>query len=589
MATNYKRVNLDGKSITETRIASEDLRPGTFVFINDDDEFQQADTPTGRLYVVNAAHDQGLGIDDVIPEGESVTADYVEESREFSVLAVPGTYRKDDPIAVNINGRAEIGSGNIVGYSQDTVVLTGEKFLRIRSLSVGLGSGGSGGLTPEQESKLNGIQPEATKNQSDAYLLDRANHTGSQPISTVTGLSSALDSKVDKVAGKGLSDTNYTQAEKDKLAGLESSRFKGQYVSLAALQAAHPTAGAGDYANVDEGVGFDVQRYVWDTSDNAWVKQLGVSSQLTAAQIKQEYESNPDTNVFTDSEKQKLDSVEQGAQVNTVDSVNGRTGEVTGLVEDTDPRLSDSREWSQPTVTEIQATSGAGTTRLAWTVQRVWQAIAAWWLGVTSTLGRTLVGRTTAAEMREDLGLGSAATHDVTTSATDTTAGRLLKFDDFGIGSFGIVNLTYGEEVAVWEKIAQLRGAQASEGAEISFTVYGAGNFGQLGRETLHCNAAQRGDNGIKLDVYSISNGGLGASITVGYVQVGTYDFDIYLRREPYNPCTVIGSNSALNGTFLQNPTSTTTEPAGIIYATKEEIYHTGNTIVDTNGFIKEA
>lgn len=176
------------------------------------------------------------------------------------------------------------------------------------------GSGGEGGgLSPAQETKLNNIQDEATKNLPDATLLARENHTGTQGMATVEGLDAALDTKVDKVAGKGLSDTSYTQAEKDKLAGLESSRFKGQYASLAALQAAHPTAAAGDYASVDEGVGHDVVRYVWDTSDAAWIQQLGSSSQLTGAQIKQEYEAQPDTNAFSDAEKQKLSTVAENA------------------------------------------------------------------------------------------------------------------------------------------------------------------------------------------------------------------------------------------------------------------------------------
>lgn len=52
--------------------------------------------------------------------------------------------------------------------------------------------------------KLDGIASGATANQTDAYLLDRANHTGVQDISTVTGLQTALDSKVDKVAGERL-------------------------------------------------------------------------------------------------------------------------------------------------------------------------------------------------------------------------------------------------------------------------------------------------------------------------------------------------------------------------------------------------
>ena len=37
------------------------------------------------------------------------------------------------------------------------------------------------------------------------------------PQAYVQGLDTALETKVDKVAGKGLSDTNFTQVEKTKL------------------------------------------------------------------------------------------------------------------------------------------------------------------------------------------------------------------------------------------------------------------------------------------------------------------------------------------------------------------------------------
>jgi hypothetical protein len=46
--------------------------------------------------------------------------------------------------------------------------------------------------------KLDGIAANATANSSDAVLKDRANHTGAQAISTVTGLQTALDSKYTK-------------------------------------------------------------------------------------------------------------------------------------------------------------------------------------------------------------------------------------------------------------------------------------------------------------------------------------------------------------------------------------------------------
>jgi hypothetical protein len=43
-------------------------------------------------------------------------------------------------------------------------------------------------FTTAQETKLAGIQAGATANQTDAYLLSRANHTGTQSVSTITGL-----------------------------------------------------------------------------------------------------------------------------------------------------------------------------------------------------------------------------------------------------------------------------------------------------------------------------------------------------------------------------------------------------------------
>jgi len=44
-----------------------------------------------------------------------------------------------------------------------------------------------------------------------------------------------------------------------------------------------------------------------------------------------------------------------------------------------DARLIDSREWSAATATQAEAEAGSSTTRLAFTPQRVFQAIAAWW------------------------------------------------------------------------------------------------------------------------------------------------------------------------------------------------------------------
>jgi len=48
------------------------------------------------------------------------------------------------------------------------------------------------GLMPAADkAKLNGVQSGATANSTDSYLLDRANHTGTQPTSSINGLGTA--------------------------------------------------------------------------------------------------------------------------------------------------------------------------------------------------------------------------------------------------------------------------------------------------------------------------------------------------------------------------------------------------------------
>ena len=114
-------------------------------------------------------------------------------------------------------------------------------------------------------------------------------------------------------------DQTYTSAEKAKLAGLESSHFKGAFVSLAALTAAISSPVAGDYGDVDAGTGADVERYVWDTNDTKWVKS-GSGDPLTAAQVKTLYEANPDTNAFTDAQETKLAGIATAATANSTDA-----------------------------------------------------------------------------------------------------------------------------------------------------------------------------------------------------------------------------------------------------------------------------
>lgn len=82
-----------------------------------------------------------------------------------------------------------------------------------------------------------------------AALRDRATHTGQQAIGTVAGLQSALDAKVDKVAGKGLSTEDYTTSEKNKLAGVAAGAQVNTVTSVAGK------TGAVTLAKIDVGLG----------------------------------------------------------------------------------------------------------------------------------------------------------------------------------------------------------------------------------------------------------------------------------------------------------------------------------------------
>lgn len=95
--------------------------------------------------------------------------------------------------------------------------------------------------TTGEKSKLAGIATGATVNQTDAYLLARANHTGTQAISTVVNLQSALDAKIpltQKGAASGVAPLDSS--------GLVPSAYLPSYVDDVlefANLAAFPTTG----------------------------------------------------------------------------------------------------------------------------------------------------------------------------------------------------------------------------------------------------------------------------------------------------------------------------------------------------------
>src|SRR5690606_24198301 len=281
-----------------------------------------------------------------------------------------------------------------------------------------------------------------------------------------------LDGKVDKVEGKALSTNDLTDPLYDKLVGLEGTHWRGTFVSLAALEAGVTDPQAGDYADVDV-VGEDVQRYIWDATDSVWVAQSGEVAPITASQVKLLYESNPDTNAFTDADEAKLDSVKEWATAETQDAAQTAFG--------------------------------------------------------MSASGKA-VATGTPAQGRTALGLGTAATATLTTSSLDGVFGRVLRVGDGGWMGQGLVQSEpYG---------------YPSSAVDVT-------NQTKVIRSDATDNGVLEYSTGIHLAVGS----------TWGRLRVNPFGAQAWIQG---------GSASAGSGWTAQ-------------------LYHTGNTTVDSNGFIKAA
>ncbi|MBM4644177.1 hypothetical protein GS464_16310 [Rhodococcus hoagii] len=101
-------------------------------------------------------------------------------------------------------------------------------------------------------SKLAGIATGATANDTDSNLKNRANHTGTQAISTVTGLQTALDGKETKTqfnvkdyGALGDGTTDDTDSIQDALDAAESAGGGEVYFPAGTYKVSHVFAGVG--------------------------------------------------------------------------------------------------------------------------------------------------------------------------------------------------------------------------------------------------------------------------------------------------------------------------------------------------------
>jgi hypothetical protein len=72
-----------------------------------------------------------------------------------------------------------------------------------------------------------------------------------------------------------------TEAIQLSAGGSAIQLWVGEFISLAALNIAYPTADPGNWATVDAGIGTDVVKYIWDETDGAWVAGGGAGTPIS--------------------------------------------------------------------------------------------------------------------------------------------------------------------------------------------------------------------------------------------------------------------------------------------------------------------
>lgn len=123
----------------------------------------------------------------------SLDGRYALQGHTHTIADIATLQTKLDDLQAQISGGGTAYSGsNGVVVSGTTISLTDQPY------------------TTAEKSKLAGIAPNATANSTDAVLLSRVNHTGTQVISTVAGLQTALDGKVARSDSNTVYTTPYT-------------------------------------------------------------------------------------------------------------------------------------------------------------------------------------------------------------------------------------------------------------------------------------------------------------------------------------------------------------------------------------------
>lgn len=170
-------------------------------------------------------------------------------------------------------------------------------------------------FTSAERTKLNGIAVGATQNAADSYLLSRVNHTGTQAISTITGLQTTLDTKLTSADLAGLNSSvtalqtnQFTSDERLKLTGIQAQATKNQTDAYLLDRVNHtgvqPQSSITNLTNDLAGINLALSGKA-NTSD-----LTPINSSITTLQ----------NNQITTAERNKLTGIQSGATANQTDA-----------------------------------------------------------------------------------------------------------------------------------------------------------------------------------------------------------------------------------------------------------------------------
>lgn len=151
--------------------------------------------------LISQLQDTVDGQDDVfLAKGDNLSdlTDVGQARYSLGLNLVNNTPDLDKPISTETQLAINFVQGNLDTLQQNT-----EEALNGKSDTTHIHADATttvaGFMSAEDKLKLEGIATGATNNQTNAFLLDRTNHTGAQAISTVTNLQTTLDSKLSSI------------------------------------------------------------------------------------------------------------------------------------------------------------------------------------------------------------------------------------------------------------------------------------------------------------------------------------------------------------------------------------------------------